>query len=166
VSQRWITGPDVPLPRLTQAREFVAYWGDALGMRNWRISVEVGRDLDGATARCGVSFNYDDACIELQPWLLGLGAPPPRDVGAGYSAATDEEAFEATIVHELLHALMRRRDRAAARIREQLPDLLRSAYEQLHADANEEIVDALAWLLVRLRRAPEGGGGTPNPDGG
>lgn len=148
---------DTPtIPRLDLARQIVNRWARALGIDDWRINVVVGRDLDGANATASTYDNYDASCIEVQPYVLGLTDPPPIDEGRGYAYATDDMAFEELLVHELLHVLMRRRSKAQGRIRDQLPEGLRDAYRVLSDDADEEIVDRLARVLVRVSAtAPE-----------
>lgn len=144
------------IPRLDLAQTIVDRWAKAFGIDDWTIDVVVGRDLNGAGALCHVSYNYDSSCIEVQPWLLGIGEPPTVDTDRCAVAATEDEAFEALLVHELLHALFRRRTKALARMAEQLPEGLRDAFETLRSDADEEIVDRLARVLVRVSRGPGG----------
>lgn len=142
------------IPRLALAQAIVNHWAKAFGIDDWRIDVVIGRDLNGAGALCHVTYNYDSACIEVQPWVVGLGDPPTADTDRSYAAATDDAALEELLVHELLHALFRRRTKALVRLGEQLPESLRDAFDVLRQDADEEIVDRLARVLVRVSGKP------------
>jgi hypothetical protein len=141
---------EITVPLLDRAQRIVDYWAAKLGMADWGITVIVARDLSGETGTCHSALNYDRAVIEVQPWVIGLGDPPGPDTTQDWNIANEPVAFEAFLVHEVLHAFMRRRSRAAERIRSQLPEPVRDAYRDMANDADEEIVDRLARVLVSI----------------
>ena len=128
----------------------VPVWQERLGLAHWTIIVEVdGRhiaeDGDDVAMRIFRHQRYDDAVLEVAPWMVGDGQPP--DVIE--AAMLDDRLVEQKLVHELLHLCSRD---LANIIEDDLDGFLqRDAHELVRLGAvraEEAMVDRLAKTLV------------------
>lgn len=113
----------------------VRAWAPRLGLSHWEIDVTWDETLTDDVANVVVESSYDGARITLRADLV---------------EHPDAEYVEATVVHELLHVVMRDLDATLPPVLDLLPrgaaSLARARYEH----ESEGIVDRLATVLVRL----------------
>lgn len=123
---------------LSQLRARVNYWAKVLGLAHWRLGVSI---VDGfpesedSDARCTPSNQYDVADIDFK-----------RD----FLDESEYEEIEVTIVHELLHALMRDWDQSIERIDEHLANAVADLWHDSVKHEREGVVDRLSKLIVAL----------------
>jgi hypothetical protein len=131
-----------------QLHALVSTWQQRLGLDQWRIAVRFRDDHidDDCAMRIHRHQRYDDAVLEVQPWVVGDGEPP--DVLEREFVGDD--LVERKVVHELLH--LHSRDMANI-IEDDLDGYLhRDAKDLLDKSflrAEERFVDGLAAALIR-----------------
>jgi len=127
-----------------QLEGLVRLWQGRLGLEAWRLHIEVA-DLDEATyyASTAPAKTGDEARLIFAPWVLGRGQRPTNVLPAF------EGEIEATIVHELLHLVLRDLDWAIEMLEGQLHRDLDSVFKTSLNQTTERTIDRLAWALVR-----------------
>jgi hypothetical protein len=137
--------------RLQEAKLLVERWKPRLGMNLWEIDVYVSADSSNDwTMQTQFQDNYDRGSIEIHPRVVGVTPSDPINKSFDHDVASNDSKFEKLIVHEMLHLLMRRRDRGHRRMIEHVPEELREAFTLMIEDANEEIVEQISRTLVRV----------------
>ncbi len=125
-------------------------WQTRLGLGHWTIKLvvdgaHIAEDDDDVAMRVYTHQLYDDAVLEVAPWMLGVGEPPDRIE----AQLLDDALVERKLVHELLHCVTRD---LVAIVRDDLDGSLhRDVMEQVNAHVRrleEHAVDRLAKALV------------------
>lgn len=134
-----------------QLERMLRSWQPRLGLERWEIRLVVrAASEESCYMEVERSIYYERAELVVQPWLVGRGEPPE----AALFTEVDEAFIEASLVHELLHLVLR--DLAMV-IRDDLDGFLhRDVHAQLHNGfrrAEEQAVDRLACALVQAWRA-------------
>lgn len=122
-------------------------WARRLGIGHYRIELVIGATEDSDhIAEAKRTTPYEEATLIFQPWTVGQGAPPE-----GAKALTDE-LLEQTLVHELLHVAVKPMFATLALLEDHLHPAAAALFAKAFEDAEERVVDRLAWALVRDRR--------------
>ncbi len=126
-----------------QLEDLVRLWQGRLGLEAWRLHIEIA-DLGDTTyfARSEPAKTGDEARLTFPPWVLGRGQRPTNVLPAF------EGELEATVVHELLHLVLRDLDWAMEMLEGQLHRDLDSVFKASLNQTTERTIDRLAWALV------------------
>lgn len=122
-----------------QVAALVADWTPRLGLSDWRIIHEVTA-ID-ATARAWISDNYPNVHLQF--------APLPGERSAGWFKP--ESALEESVVHELVHVMMREVDTSFADAIEILPKKLRRRAFNDYDNHRENFVERLSRAFVAVK---------------
>lgn len=115
----------------TQAEldEALAYWQDALRLRDWRLKAEISyrQDMldDEGVAACSPALENKCAHIALIHPSNFPDSPWPQD-------------HEQSLVHELLHL--------------HTEPIMPTEYDEARDIANEQAIECISWGLVKLKR--------------
>lgn len=123
---------------LGQLRTRVAFWQRKLGLQHWTLRVEIVDGFDDSPdsdARCSAADQYDVANLDFK--------------GAFLDAAEFEEV-ETTIIHELLHVMMRDFDQAIERVDDQLAKAAADLWHAQVLHEREGVVDRLSKVIFLL----------------
>lgn len=124
-------------------------WQGRLGLNLWDITIKVepfGDDDNSVIMSCGQSKNYETAIIKVQPWAL---TEKPPSTWMGNSGIFVKHQVEKSVVHELLHCVLKRLAHWEDLVGGQLHRDVASVVQEAHDQATEATVDALAVALVR-----------------
>lgn len=127
-----------------QVAALVADWTPRLGLSDWRIIHEV-TPID-ATARAWISDDYPNVHLQF--------APLPADHRAGWFKP--ETALEESVVHELVHVMMRDVDTSFADAVGTLPKKLRQRALNDYDNHRENFVERLSRAFVAVRSGEQG----------
>lgn len=120
-----------------QIEGLVETWKGHLGLDGWKIAVEFATVPDTSYAEINGERSYDAAKLTISP---------------AYGEWTENFA-EQTIVHELLHLLVRDIDNVVEDARSQLHPQASAQIEKRYDHEVEGFVDRLAIRIVALRGA-------------
>ena len=117
-----------------QIEATVRVWQTRLGLDGWKITVDYAETPDDSYAEIKPDVAYDSATLILSPGYVGW-TPAVANV---------------TIVHELLHLLVRDIDATVEDARSQLHPQASAQVEKRYEHEVEGFVDRLAARIVEL----------------
>lgn len=129
--QSTVAGTSVCAKFETDPVPIVRVWQDRLGLERWKIDVKVSAEPLGGFADVQASSQYDFATVT-------------------FAAGIADEVAEQTVVHELLHLLLRDLDAAMEDARSQLHPQASLQVEKRYEFAQEGFVDRLAARIVEF----------------
>lgn len=115
-----------------QVHKLVRDWQRRLGLERWRITLEFSDEPEDFHAQVTPSAQYESAAVIFAP---------------GYGARSDE-AVAHTVVHELLHVLLRDVDAVVSAATDQLHPQAAGQIDKRYAHEIEGFVDALARRIT------------------
>lgn len=109
----------------------VRLWQGRLGLERWKIDVKVSSEPIGGFADVQASSQYEFATVT-------------------FAAGIADEVVEQTVVHELLHLLLRDTDALVEDARSQLHPQASVQVEKRYEYVQEGFVDRLAARIVEI----------------
>ena len=117
-----------------QIEALVEAWKARLGLDGWKIAVEFPTVPTASYSEVTVDGSYDSATLTVSP---------------GFEAMTQKVANQ-TVVHELLHLLIRDMDAVMEDARSQLHPQASAQVEKRYEHEVEGFVDRLAIRIVEI----------------